>query len=205
MIIWDLDEKLLFPAGALTAYVKNILHFAGSRARVESLIVAHVNHYLFSGFDGEGRSAEFIAPFACRSRVGETYIPFVLQRSYLRGEYRWSTIASSNKGCFKIAEQPDGREFKLVTSRYAFLRFARSGKPRDYRASETYGADVRNYVAQELEKNYMTEQFRFVEVVSRREAVVPYQPMVLNHPEPEDIQPRPRQIRATQRLALTGF
>lgn len=206
MIIWDLDEKLLFPAGALTAYVKNILHFAGSPVRVDSLIRAHVNHYLFSGFDRDGRPAEFIAPFACRSRIGETYIPFVFQRSYLRGDYRWSSDASSNKGCMKIAEQRDGREFKLVASRYAFLRFARSGKPRNYQASLTYAADVRDYIAKELDKNYMTEQFRFVEVVSRREAVVPYQPTVLNHPEPEEIyEARPRHLSATQRLALPAF
>jgi hypothetical protein len=206
MVIWDLDDKHLFPAGAVTAYVKNVLHFSGSAVQVDSLVSTQVNHYVLSGVDAERRRVELLAPFACRSRVGETCIPFVLQRSVLSGEYRWGPDGKSTKGCMKIGELPYGREFKLVTSRYAFLRFARSGTPRDFRAAENYGARVRAYIEKEFDKDYMNEHFRFVDMYTGRDAVVPYPPMVLNHPEPEEF-PNARQkpVSATQRLALAGF
>lgn len=206
MVIWDLDEDQLYPSGAVVAYVKNILHLARSPIYVDSLISAQVGHYLLSGIDADQRPVELIAPVACRSKVGETYIPAVFQKSFGCREYRWSLHGSGSRGCARIAEQCHGREFKLVSSRYAFLRFARSGKPRGYNASEDYGARVRDYIARELEKGYMTSHFRFVDIYSGSEAVVPYQPTVLNLQEPENFADVPQhKVSATERLALPSF
>jgi hypothetical protein len=201
MVIWDLDDKHLFPPVAVTAYVKNLLHMSGSAIRVDSLVSTQVNHYVLSGVDAECRRVELMAPIACRSRVGETYIPCVFQRSVLRSEYRWGLDGLSTKGCMKIGEQPFGLEFKLVTNRHAFLRFARSGKPRGCRTAENYGSRVRDYIEKEFAKDYISDQFRFVDVYTKSDAVVPYLPMVLNRPEPEEFPyVRQKPISAIQRL-----
>lgn len=207
MVIWDLDEKHLFPSGAVMAYVKNILHFSRSPARVDALVMSMAGYYVLSAWLPDGRRVELLAPIACRRRIGEMYIPFVLQRSFGREEIHWSPDGRKTKGCAKIGEQPDGREFRLVTSRQGFLRFARSGKPRGFGvdATKVYAEQVRSYIEREFSQDYMNDRFRFVSVWGE-EMVVPYAPAVLNHSEPEEFSnARERPLSANERLAIARF
>jgi hypothetical protein len=179
MRLWDLDSELLFPRQTVVAYVKNVLHFSGSGLDVRALIATHPLYHRLRAVTPDGQSAELLAPYAV-SGVRRMYIPFVFQRSFtMPKEYRWSVDGRRTQGCFKVGAQREGDDFWLVTSRGAVMRYARSGRPRDFMDAETYPRKVSEFVSKSLDDDWIQETFRFADVdgVSR---VVPFHPIVLN-------------------------
>ncbi|NTF17803.1 hypothetical protein G6L37_05270 [Agrobacterium rubi] len=81
----------------------------------------------------------------------------------------------------RIAAQPEGDEFWLVTSRSAVVRYARSGKtPRDRREAELYPAQIRDFIETALSETWIEDNFRFADQTGRTRNV-PFHPLVLNN------------------------
>lgn len=178
MRLWDLDRELLFPKQTVVAYVKNVLHLSGSTLDVRALVSTHPLYHTLKAITPEGRDAELIAPYAT-SGVRRMYIPFVFQRSFMTQEFRWSSDGRKTEGCFRVGMQRDDEDFWLVTSRSAVIRYARSGKPRDFRDAETYHLRVNEFIEKSLDDDWIHETVRFADVDGVTK-VVPFLPIVLN-------------------------
>lgn len=181
MKLWDLDGQLLFPTQTVVAYVKNLLHLSGSRAQVRRLISSAAGCHWFDAISSDGRQTQIFAPFALGGHR-RMYIPFVFQKTIgSTSEFHWSADGRKTKGCMRIAAQPDGDEFWLVTSRAAVVRFANSGKPPiSFREAEKYPAQVREFIEKTLAEPWIQENFRFADQDGHTR-IVPFLPLVLNH------------------------
>lgn len=178
MRLWDLDSELLFPKQTVVAYVKNVLHLSGSSLDVRGLISTFPLYHSVKAITPEGQDAELIAPYAT-SGVRRMYIPYVFQRSFMKPEFRWSADGSKSQGCFRVGMQRDGEDFWLVTSRSAVIRYARSGKPKDFRDAETYHLRVNEFIEKSLDDPWIQETVRFADIDGATK-VVPFLPIVLN-------------------------
>jgi hypothetical protein len=178
MRLWDLDSELLFPKQTVVAYVKNVLHLSGSSLDVRGLISTHSLYHKLKAVTKDGQDAELIAPYATGG-VRRMYIPFVFQRSFMKPDFRWSSDGRRTEGCFRVGMQRDGEDFWLVTSRSAVIRYARSGKPRDFRDGETYHHRVNEFIEKSLDDDWIQEMFRFADIDGVT-TVVPFLPIVLN-------------------------
>lgn len=178
MRLWDLDRELLFPKHTVVAYVKNVLHLSGSALDVRGLISTFPLYHTLRAITPEGRDAELIAPYAT-SGVRRMYIPFVFQRSFMKPEFRWSADGRKTQGCFRVGVQQHGEDFWLATSRSTVIRYARSGKPKDFRDAEAYPRRVNEFIEKSLDDEWIHETMRFADV-NGATRVVPFLPIVLN-------------------------
>lgn len=181
MRLWDLDGELLYPRQTVVAYVKNLLQLAGSRAQVCGLISSAAGFHWLDAVASDGRKTQLFAPFALGGSR-RMFIPFVLQRALGNpSDYHWSADGRKTRGCMRIAAQPDGEEFWLVTSRSAVIRYAHSGKPPvALREAEKHPREVRGFIDRTLADPWIQENFRFADQDGRTR-IVPFLPLVLNH------------------------
>jgi hypothetical protein len=122
---------------------------------------------------------DIYAPFAV-SGVRRMFIPFVVQRSFLRtANFRWSADGSKTFGCMRIANQVFDNEFWLMTGRSAVVAYARSGKPRGFREADRYRQEVQEFIDKSLDDPGIEDLFRFADIEGRTR-VVPFLPLVLN-------------------------
>lgn len=181
MRLWDLDDELLFPRQTIVAYVKNLLHLAGSRAIVRGHASAGAGHHVLDAVSHDGQATQLIAPFVIGSHR-RMYIPFVLQKTFGNPrDIRWSADGRRNVGCMRIAAQPEEDEFWLVTSRTAVIHYANSTKralSRD--EARTHPMQVRDFIERTLEDPVVEDQFRFANADGSMR-IVPFLPLVLNH------------------------
>ena len=185
MKLWDLDDKLLFPPGTIVAYAKNVLAAANSRVEISEHVATYGNYHVLKGTSANGRETEFYAPFVKRN-IGEMFIPMIMQRSWVYDtELSWSADGRKSRGCTLVARQDDDEQIRMLASRYAFIRYARSAKPKPYTPGSNDKIRVQDLISKELDKAYMDEQFRFVDN-EYRPVVVPFVPVVLNNKDQEE-------------------
>lgn len=191
MRLWDLDGELLFPKQTIVAYVKNLLHLSDRRVEVRCLVASFPGYHWLKAVTADGQDVDLYSPYSIGG-VRRMYIPFVFQKSLGKQPViRWSADARRTVGCGRIASQPDGNEFWLMTCRSALESYARSGRPRNYKEAETYPSAVRDFISRSLEGSGIHENFRFANHDGSTR-IVPFHPIVLNHA----IEPENRNARA---------
>jgi hypothetical protein len=180
MRFWDLDRQLLFPKPTVVAYVSNLLHFAGCSVDVRRVLLTFPDCYTLEAVGEDGKEIELIAPYTSSS-YRRMYIPFVFQKGFRKSApFRWAEKGRSCENCFKIAEQRDGNEFWLMTSKNAVISYARSGRiPLGYFEAKAYPGEVKDFISEAMQDEGIEDSFRFANWKDET-VVVPFLPVILN-------------------------